>query len=275
MSSSCDLIDRRAWQATVHGNLQARILEWVAISFSRGYSQPRNRTCGSCIVDSLFTNWATREDLHIIIGKLVATIQGLQRWRNPNTSVSLQKSGSLVLAHLNMLTRHTQLWGRVFLHRQEDLACRRNFGGAVSNARVNCVPLVPRSALDSCCFDKKPPSFSKARRERSRSLLDCWASSLRSGTCCRAFWSCWTATWLWARSWTSSEHGTSRSVCSSSSGSRVKLDTGLPSVAWPRSSTPTLPHRLFHLCPRTPGWAKLSLHLNCVSPTGSQLMSQT
>ena len=31
------------------GILQARILEWVAISFSRGYSQPRDRTQVSCI----------------------------------------------------------------------------------------------------------------------------------------------------------------------------------------------------------------------------------
>ena len=35
-------MDRGAWQATVHGILQARILEWVAISFFRGSSQPRN-----------------------------------------------------------------------------------------------------------------------------------------------------------------------------------------------------------------------------------------
>ena len=35
-------VDRGAWQGAVHGILQARILEWVAISFSRGSSQPRN-----------------------------------------------------------------------------------------------------------------------------------------------------------------------------------------------------------------------------------------
>ena len=34
---------------TVHGILQARMLEWVAISFSRGSSQPRDRTQVSCI----------------------------------------------------------------------------------------------------------------------------------------------------------------------------------------------------------------------------------
>ena len=35
--------------SSVHGILQARILEWVDIPFSRGSSQPRNRTCISCI----------------------------------------------------------------------------------------------------------------------------------------------------------------------------------------------------------------------------------
>ena len=41
--------------------LQARILEWVAFTFSRGSSLPRNRTQVSCIVDRFFTSWATRE----------------------------------------------------------------------------------------------------------------------------------------------------------------------------------------------------------------------
>ena len=46
---------------TVHGILQARILEWVAFSFSRGSSQPRDRTQVSCIAGGFFTSWATRE----------------------------------------------------------------------------------------------------------------------------------------------------------------------------------------------------------------------
>ena len=41
---------------TVQGILQARILEWVAISFSTRSSQPRNRTWVSCIVGGFFTN---------------------------------------------------------------------------------------------------------------------------------------------------------------------------------------------------------------------------
>ena len=50
----------------VHGIFQARVLEWVAISFSRGSSWPRNRTQVSCIAGRRFTLWATRE-AHVTI----------------------------------------------------------------------------------------------------------------------------------------------------------------------------------------------------------------
>ena len=46
---------------TVHRILQARILEWVAFPFSRGFSQPRDRTQVCHIAGGFFTNWATRE----------------------------------------------------------------------------------------------------------------------------------------------------------------------------------------------------------------------
>ena len=42
VSNSCDPIARAAWQATVHGIIQEGILDWAAISFSRGSSQSRN-----------------------------------------------------------------------------------------------------------------------------------------------------------------------------------------------------------------------------------------
>ena len=47
--------------SSVHGIFQARVLEWIAISFSRGSSRPRDRTQVSHIVDRRFTIWATRE----------------------------------------------------------------------------------------------------------------------------------------------------------------------------------------------------------------------
>ena len=46
---------------TVHGILQARILEWVAVPFSRGSSQPRDQTQVSLTAGGFFTSRATRE----------------------------------------------------------------------------------------------------------------------------------------------------------------------------------------------------------------------
>ena len=47
----------------VHGILQARILEWVDIPFSRGSSQPWDQTQVSCIAGRFFTSWTTGEAL--------------------------------------------------------------------------------------------------------------------------------------------------------------------------------------------------------------------
>ena len=46
---------------SIHGFLYARMLEWIAISFSRELSQPRDRTWVSCIAGRFFMVWATRE----------------------------------------------------------------------------------------------------------------------------------------------------------------------------------------------------------------------
>ena len=57
----CDPIDGSPPGSAVPGILQARILEWVAISFSRGSSRPRDWTQVSRIAGRLFTVWATGE----------------------------------------------------------------------------------------------------------------------------------------------------------------------------------------------------------------------
>ena len=57
----CDPMDHSPPGSSVHGILQARILEWVAISFSGTSSQPRDRTWVSCIASRFFTIWAIRE----------------------------------------------------------------------------------------------------------------------------------------------------------------------------------------------------------------------
>ena len=50
-----DPVDCSLPGSSVHGISQARILEWVAISFSRGSSPLRDRTCVSCIAGGFFT----------------------------------------------------------------------------------------------------------------------------------------------------------------------------------------------------------------------------
>ena len=59
----CGPMDCSLPGSSILGILQARVLEWVAISFSRGSSWPRDWTQVSCIAGRFFTNWATREAL--------------------------------------------------------------------------------------------------------------------------------------------------------------------------------------------------------------------
>ena len=54
-------MDYRLPGSSVHGIFQARVLEWVAISFSRGSSWSRDWTWVSHIAGRHFTIWATRE----------------------------------------------------------------------------------------------------------------------------------------------------------------------------------------------------------------------
>ena len=55
---------------SVHGILQARIQEWIAIPFSRGSSQPRDLSLLSCIAGRLFTVWATQKSSSCLISPL-------------------------------------------------------------------------------------------------------------------------------------------------------------------------------------------------------------
>ena len=51
----CDPMDCSLPDSFVHGSLQARILEWVAMPSSTGSSQPREQTRVSCMVGGFFT----------------------------------------------------------------------------------------------------------------------------------------------------------------------------------------------------------------------------
>ena len=64
--------------SSVHGILQARILEWVVIPFSRGTSQPRYQNRVSYIAGGFFTDWTTLYIQYILMKTIL--IQGNSIW---------------------------------------------------------------------------------------------------------------------------------------------------------------------------------------------------
>ena len=83
---------------TVHGSLQARTLEWAAIPFSGGSSQPRDQTQVSPIAGGFFTSWAAREALITTHVALTVFLHGL--CSVPSWLVSMK--------HHNLLNQHRQ-----------------------------------------------------------------------------------------------------------------------------------------------------------------------
>ena len=80
----CDLMDCSLPGSSVHRIFQARVLEWVAISFSRRSSRPRDWTQISHIVGRRFTTWAIREALNICFDeyKWPGFFNAFERWAN-------------------------------------------------------------------------------------------------------------------------------------------------------------------------------------------------
>ena len=70
--------------SSVHGVLQARILEWVAIFFSWGSSQPRDQSSVFCIAGRFFTVWATRGGLFTAVSLKPRTV--LDTFKQTNTN---------------------------------------------------------------------------------------------------------------------------------------------------------------------------------------------
>ena len=77
----CNLMDRSPPGSSVHGIFQARIVEWAAIPFSRGYYRPRNRTYISRIAGSFFVIWAIRLGLHQVTSWGTSLVK-VQWWRS-------------------------------------------------------------------------------------------------------------------------------------------------------------------------------------------------
>ena len=81
----CDPMDCSLPGSSVHGIFQAIVLEWIAISFSKGSSQPRDRTRVSRIIDRRFTVWARGDCPRLHVNK--------QRHYFANRGLSSQRYG--------------------------------------------------------------------------------------------------------------------------------------------------------------------------------------
>ena len=77
----CDPIDCSLAGSSVHEIFQAKVLEWIAISFSRGSSRPRDWTQVSRIVDRCFTAWTTREAPTAYEFLLLLTFSNSWHWK--------------------------------------------------------------------------------------------------------------------------------------------------------------------------------------------------
>ena len=83
VSDSLRPVDCSLSGSSVHGIFQARVLEWIAISFSRGSSGPRNQTRVSRISGRRFTVWATREaKLHVNVCSAVTSFNTVMCIKN-------------------------------------------------------------------------------------------------------------------------------------------------------------------------------------------------
>ena len=67
----CDPMDCSPPGFSVHWILQARILEWVVVPFSRESSQPRDQTQVSCFAGRFYTIWVTRKVPNLLLQREV------------------------------------------------------------------------------------------------------------------------------------------------------------------------------------------------------------
>ena len=76
----CNPMDCSLPGSFIHGIFQARILEWVAISFSRGSSRPRDRTRVSCTADSLLSEPPVKSSLVLSHTQNQRLFRSLSKW---------------------------------------------------------------------------------------------------------------------------------------------------------------------------------------------------
>ena len=114
----CDPMDCSLPGSPIHWIFQARVLEWVAISFSRGSSWPRDWTPVSCIVGRCFTIWATSIVMIFTgassLNRMVGTSLVIQSLRNcfSMQGTWVQSLGQLLISYMLRATKpvHCGAW---------------------------------------------------------------------------------------------------------------------------------------------------------------------
>ena len=106
--------------SSVHGILQARILEWVVMPFCRGSSRPRDQTWVSCIAGRFFTIWATRDFFNdcLIINKHNWALVEVRPWTSNQVVRVLAWQCHLLAGCLfSEILLSPSIWGVVVLRR--------------------------------------------------------------------------------------------------------------------------------------------------------------
>ena len=104
----CDPMDYSPPGSSVHGMLQARILEWAAVPFSRGSSPPRDRAQVSPITGRFFTVWAICKS-HSLGGELARSVSD---WNTEGASaqwLSTHHSSEDTLKERKLVLRHQEV----------------------------------------------------------------------------------------------------------------------------------------------------------------------
>ena len=94
----CNPIDCKLPDPSVHGILQARVLEWVAISFSRGSSRPRDQTWVSCFAGIFVTTEPPGKPI-LYKGCIYAMVGILNSWGRDNLFPFGNQKQNSVLCH--------------------------------------------------------------------------------------------------------------------------------------------------------------------------------
>ena len=92
MFDSYDPMDCSPPGTSVYGIFQARILKWVAISFSRVSFWSKDQTLVSWIASGFFTNWDTREALFTVYLSIIPFNRWIKRCRDTENAMAMHSS---------------------------------------------------------------------------------------------------------------------------------------------------------------------------------------